>query len=364
MNNKKNIETLSTTTRPLVTFALFFFNQESYVRDAVLSALGQDYRPIQIILSDDYSSDLTYELIKEIIDDYSGDAEIIVRQNEANLGLAEHINEVFKLSKGDFIVFAAGDDLSAPNRSSTLVKYWIEQNKPAAVFSAVNVIDENGQTISARYDHHDERIPIASECNEKIIKELILSDKNVLLGCSEAFSRDVFEVLGPLNGDVVNEDNALSFRCWILGGILYINETLVAYRVHGRNLAHKKLKILTTPKEFKTNELQLEKNSFRALKYIKQYQSDLLMFEKLDTLENHQITKYRSWINTRLTLEELRTSWRSLSIFKRFIAIISHPTHTKFLSWAIPRIFGIDTYSCIRSCASRCYRRIRQMRCI
>ena len=43
--------------RPLVTFALFAYNQEQYIREAVEGAFSQTYEPLEIILSDDCSSD-------------------------------------------------------------------------------------------------------------------------------------------------------------------------------------------------------------------------------------------------------------------------------------------------------------------
>ena len=45
----------TTAARPLVTFALFAYNQEKYIREAVEGAFSQTYEPLEIILSDDYS---------------------------------------------------------------------------------------------------------------------------------------------------------------------------------------------------------------------------------------------------------------------------------------------------------------------
>ena len=53
------------TDRPLVTFALFAYNQEEFIREAVEGAFAQTYEPLEIILSDDCSSDRTYEIIQE-----------------------------------------------------------------------------------------------------------------------------------------------------------------------------------------------------------------------------------------------------------------------------------------------------------
>ena len=82
------IETVSNTERPLVTFALFAYNQERFIREAVEGALSQDYSPLQIILSDDCSIDRTYEIMREMAAAYEGSHEIVLNRNEENLGLA------------------------------------------------------------------------------------------------------------------------------------------------------------------------------------------------------------------------------------------------------------------------------------
>jgi glycosyltransferase involved in cell wall biosynthesis len=45
--------------RPLISFMLFAYNQEHYIRRAVEAAMAQTYSPLEIILSDDASSDGT-----------------------------------------------------------------------------------------------------------------------------------------------------------------------------------------------------------------------------------------------------------------------------------------------------------------
>ena len=49
------------TQAPLATFTVFAYNQEAYVAEAVRGALAQRYRPLQVILSDDASTDRTFE---------------------------------------------------------------------------------------------------------------------------------------------------------------------------------------------------------------------------------------------------------------------------------------------------------------
>ena len=79
--------------RPLVTFALFAFNQQPFVRAAIEGAFSQTYRPLEIILSDDFSKDQTFGIMQEMAAAYTGPHAVRIRRNESNLGFAAHIND-------------------------------------------------------------------------------------------------------------------------------------------------------------------------------------------------------------------------------------------------------------------------------
>ena len=128
--------------RPLVTFALFSYNQENYIRQAVEAALAQDYYPLEIILSDDYSSDGTFEEMSDIVKNYIGPHRIILRKNHKNLGFSEHINVVNSIASGELLVASAGDDISDSVRTKILVEKWIKSGKQAvSIFSEMCEID-------------------------------------------------------------------------------------------------------------------------------------------------------------------------------------------------------------------------------
>jgi hypothetical protein len=63
------------------------------------------------------------------------------------------------------------------------------------------------------------------------IKNMIT--RNVIVGATEAWSRHLFEVFGPLNSSVTHEDRAMGTRAALLDGVRYIDKPLVAYRRGG-----------------------------------------------------------------------------------------------------------------------------------
>src|SRR5918997_5688988 len=110
--------------KPLVTFMMFAYNHERFVREAVRGALAQTYSPLQIVISDDCSQDRTFEIIEEEVAGYEGPHQVLLNRNSRNLGLGGHVNRVMELAQGKLIVAAAGDDVSLPTRTEEFVRAW------------------------------------------------------------------------------------------------------------------------------------------------------------------------------------------------------------------------------------------------
>ena len=81
------------TDQPMVTFALFAYNQEKYIREAVKGAFSQTYEPLEIILSDDCSGDRTYEIMKEMAKEYDGPHRVILNRLDKNIGTIDQENQ-------------------------------------------------------------------------------------------------------------------------------------------------------------------------------------------------------------------------------------------------------------------------------
>jgi glycosyltransferase involved in cell wall biosynthesis len=69
---------VSKDTPPLVSFIVVAYNQDKYIKEAVLGAFSQTYQPLEIILSDDGSSDLTFEIMQDMVEKYVGPHKIIL----------------------------------------------------------------------------------------------------------------------------------------------------------------------------------------------------------------------------------------------------------------------------------------------
>ena len=117
----------SNTWRPLVSVVLPVFNGEAYVADAVSSVVAQDYRPLEIIVVDDGSTDRTREIVREI-----SEVTLIERAHD---GAGAARNAGVRASKGELIAFIDADDLWTPTKLTRQVHALNADPSLEAVFS-------------------------------------------------------------------------------------------------------------------------------------------------------------------------------------------------------------------------------------
>jgi glycosyltransferase involved in cell wall biosynthesis len=217
------------TDRPLVSFTLLAYNHEKYIRKAVEGAFTQTYEQLEIILSDDCSSDQTFEIIKEMAEAYDGPHRVVLNANPKNLGIGLHVNKLMGLSQGEIIVAAAGDDISHPDRVEKIVnKFLTKQERPFSVWSSAQYIDNQGNELDQEF-----KKPSKSQTDTSMVRNFY-----PVIGATHAWDRRVFDFFGPLMPSIVFEDNAISFRSYLLGDIAFIDEELVDYRTHTKNLTN------------------------------------------------------------------------------------------------------------------------------
>ncbi|MBN8260727.1 MAG: glycosyltransferase [Xanthomonadales bacterium] len=206
----------------LASFTVFAYNQEAFVRDAIRGAFAQDYRPLEVILSDDGSSDRTFEIMQEEAGTAPADIHVVLNRNPCNLGIAHHINRVIGLARGEYVVLSAADDISLPHRTSASVRALREDPDGRAVLHATVLnVAVDGAPLYLRRNPH--RAIFGSPA-------LVVARDAYLTGSSVTLRRGMYADFPPLNADVVNEDKVTAFRCAFRGGAIYIDEPLVHYR--------------------------------------------------------------------------------------------------------------------------------------
>lgn len=222
-------ETQTPQDRPLVTFALFAYNQEKYIREAVEGAFSQTYEPLEIILSDDCSSDRTFDIMQEMAAAYDGPHLIVVRKSAVNNGLANHLNAVLELATGEYYALAAGDDISEANRTEMCMQKVIENSQLKFVETATQEISDAGQHIRNYRAYKNGHV--------LTLNSLIKKPATGLIGAARLYHCDVFKKFPPLNQDCPTEDTTSVLRSLIVGNGQYLGFLGVKRRIHASNLS-------------------------------------------------------------------------------------------------------------------------------
>ncbi len=223
------------TERPLVTFAIIAYNQEKFIREAVEGAFAQTYEPLEIVLSDDCSTDRTFEIMQEMAANYNGPHKVILNRNEENRGIGGHVNRAMEVSKGEFIVVAAGDDISRPDRTTRLYEKVKDRlSEPVSIYSGCEFIDEEGRLTGSM----EKPVRSLPDDNRDELCEGLSSGRiyGFCLGATHAWTRATWRLFGDLHPEVIAEDNCISLRNALVGSVHFLPDHLVQRRFHGKNV--------------------------------------------------------------------------------------------------------------------------------
>lgn len=282
---------------PLVTYIVFSFNQQEYILDAIESALAQDYSPLEIIISDDCSTDQTYPIIIDAISKYKGPHRVVARQNQTNLGLINHVNEAKYFASADWLVVAAGDDLSCHNRVSMIMNIAHSSVAINMVSSGLEMINEQGETKGygclLGMDN--------ANTNNKIIltgiADIISNTTSPAHGATLAYKKKLLTDFVDMPSDAVYEDAILEFRSALLGLRAHINEPLIKYRHHDRQATNTR-----TADAFNNNRkmLRLYRGAYVVMK------QNLTDFEVSQSIDIADEVSVKKWLTNRLRFYRFR----------------------------------------------------------
>lgn len=117
------------------------YNCAPYLQEALDSLYAQTYQDFEIILCEDGSSDNTYEIAEE---NRRLHPNIVLLRNPRNLGLNQTLNNCLAVAKGEYIARMDGDDVCAPIRFETELRFLEEHPEYAIVTTPMKYFDANG----------------------------------------------------------------------------------------------------------------------------------------------------------------------------------------------------------------------------
>ncbi len=126
---------------PLVSIGMPVYNGEMFLRRALESLLNQEYKNLEIIISDNDSNDSTATICKEYA---KQDHRIRYIKQEKNIGLQNNFKFVLNESSGKYFMWAAVDDFWMPAFIQSLVAELENDANAGLAMSRVERVDVNG----------------------------------------------------------------------------------------------------------------------------------------------------------------------------------------------------------------------------
>ncbi len=132
--------------RPLVTIAIPTYNRANlFLRQAIEAALGQSYRNVEVIVSDNCSTDHTESLVREF-----GDPRIRYFRQERNIGANANFNFCLAQARGSYFLLFLDDDQIDSDFIETCMDAVQDRIDVGIVRTGTRTIDEEGRVIGER----------------------------------------------------------------------------------------------------------------------------------------------------------------------------------------------------------------------
>ncbi|MBX9721790.1 MAG: glycosyltransferase [Candidatus Obscuribacterales bacterium] len=202
------------------------YNQEDYIEAALDGIRFQTRVPDEVIIGDDGSQDATQLLIRNYVTRHGLEGRWTLLLSPHNRGINANLQAVISHATADILLPMAGDDISLPERCAVVEAAFAHYPKAAILLTSAEVIDQYGEKKG--------ELPVVPGFVTDVHKA-IRRGNAMVNAIGQNWRREIFDRFGPLPTDVPNEDTNISFRGFLLGGIVCVPDKTVRYRVHSES---------------------------------------------------------------------------------------------------------------------------------
>ena len=198
----------------------------SYLRQQIDSILNQTYKNINLIISDDNSSN---KEIQEVIKEYEQkDNRVKVYIQNKNIGYIHNFEFLLKKSQSEYIMYSDHDDIWYENKVEESIKKIKKENVDLVYCNSTQINDE-GKIIKDSYFKY-KNVPLIKG------KSKLAISRCIGIGCSQLFTKNVKDKMIPFKNKVIAHDWLAAFIANEEKGIAYIEDKLFGYRLHNSNV--------------------------------------------------------------------------------------------------------------------------------
>ncbi len=210
----------------LVSIAIATYNGEKFLQEQLDSIINQTYENLEIIISDDCSTDGTIELIQQYKDQ---DKRITFYQNEKNLGFVKNFEKAISFCNGEYIALSDQDDIWKSNKIEVYLNQ-IEEN--ILIYSNAIVIDKDSNESGKKL------FPDAIKLCKGKLNNVFLLD-NIVSGNTMMFKKELVKYILPFPSKITYHDFWISFVASTYGTIKYTEESMTYYRRHTQQVTNR-----------------------------------------------------------------------------------------------------------------------------
>lgn len=224
-----------------ISILLLCFNSSFTVKKTLDSIEAQDYQNLDLIISDDCSSDNTLHIINKWIEKHRNRfRNIKLNINEENKGINYSFHNALLQSKTRWVKFIAGDDVLMKDCVSKCYKYIIKNQETTLLYSKVVAFSVINETVKKIKENKYEIFYVKKIAMQDAQKQYRLLLKRDML----------FSPTGFINVDIYRKTEGISLRIrniedWALRllftsegyKISFMDEYTVFYRV-GQSVSH------------------------------------------------------------------------------------------------------------------------------
>jgi glycosyltransferase involved in cell wall biosynthesis len=201
------------------------YNGERYLEAAILANLSQSYAHLELIISDNASTDQTETICRDLA---ASDRRIAYHRNDRNIGAAANYNRLFHLSSGEFFRWSNADDLPHVELVAETLPILQSASDVVLTYGRTGLIDEHGESLGEFDDNLDLRAERPSDRYMAFHDQVTLT--NVVYGLMRASAMRRTTLLG--SGKFPHADIQFMAMMSLQGKFIEIPRVLFYRRMH------------------------------------------------------------------------------------------------------------------------------------
>jgi len=217
----------------MISILMATYNGERFIKEQIESLLEQTVSDYKLYISDDNSTDSTYEIAQGYARKHP--EKIFVSQNENNLGGAkQNFIQMMITHIDEYIMLCDQDDVWLPGKIEKSLHKMKELedchgiSKPILIYTDLNVVDENLNVISTSYFKTED---INNE--KKTLNKIVA--RNITTGCTVMYNRALADLINVTPEHMIMHDWWLTLIACAFGELGTIYEPTILYRQHSDN---------------------------------------------------------------------------------------------------------------------------------